>query len=114
MADGQECPSYQGFPMELITLPLLTIVAEAVLRERLIEELHRAGAKGYTVTDVVGDGSRHIRSGDLPGENVRIETITTHEVADRLLDRLATVYFPHYAIIAFVSDVRVVRGAKYV
>ena len=93
---------------------LLTIVAESVLRERLIAELHRAGAKGYTITDVVGDGSRHIRSGDLPGENIRIETITTREIADHLLNVLANEYFPHFAIIAFVSDVNVVRGAKYV
>jgi hypothetical protein len=100
--------------MELTTLPLLTIIAESVLRERLILELRRTGVKGYTVTDAAGDGSRHIRSGNLPGENVRIETITTPDIANRLLDLLSVEFFPHFAIIAFVSDVRVVRGAKYV
>lgn len=100
--------------MELTTLPLLTIIAEAVLRDRLIEELRECGAKGYTLTNVNGDGSRHIRSGDLPGENVRIESIATPEVTGRLLQKLSQDYFPHYAIIAFVTDVSVVRGAKYV
>ncbi|MFM2093689.1 MAG: hypothetical protein RIS70_813 [Planctomycetota bacterium] len=100
--------------MELTRLPLLTIVAESVLRERLIAELQRAGAKGYTITYGVGDGSRHIRSGDLPGENIRIETITTRAIADQLLNVLANEYFPHFAIIAFVNDVNVVRGSKYV
>jgi len=100
--------------MELTNLPLLTIIAESVLRERLIEELHAAGCKGYTLTEVTGDGSRHIRSGDLPGDNIRLETITTPQHAEQLLQRLATAYFPDYAIIAFVSEVRVVRGSKYV
>lgn len=100
--------------MELTTLPMLTIIGESVLRDRLIEELARVGAKGYTITQVLGEGPRHIRSGDLPGDNVRIETITTREIADRLLEVLANDYFPDYAIIAFVSDVRVVRGSKYV
>ena len=100
--------------MQLLTLPLLTIIAESVLKDRLIDELTRAGAKGYTVSEAVGDGSRHIRSGDLPGDNVRIETITTTEVAERLLALLTNEYFPHFAIIAFVSEVRVVRGDKYV
>ena len=93
--------------MELTTLPLLTIIAEAVLRDRLIEELHRCGSKGYTLSEAVGDGSRHIRSGDMPGENIRIETITTHEVAEKLLNVLSNNYFPHYAIIAFVTDVSI-------
>ncbi|HND53441.1 MAG TPA: hypothetical protein PLV92_13620 [Pirellulaceae bacterium] len=100
--------------MQLVNLPLLTIIAESVLKERLIEELTRAGAKGYTMSDAVGDGSRQFRSGDLPGDNVRIETITTTEVAERLLTLLNNDYFPHFAIIAFVSEVRVVRGDKYV
>ncbi len=100
--------------MEMQTLPLLTIIGEAVLRERLINEIMRAGAKGYTISAAEGEGPRHIRSGDLPGENVRIETITTPKIADELLARLAADYFPHYAIIAFVSEVRIVRGDHYV
>ena len=96
------------------TVKLVSIVAETVLTESLVAALKNLGATGYTITDVVGDGSRHIRSGDLPGENIRIETITTREIADHLLNVLANEYFPHFAIIAFVSDVNVVRGAKYV
>lgn len=100
--------------METHVLPLLTIIGEAVLRERLIAEITRAGAKGYTITAVEGEGPRHIRSGDMPGENIRIETITTPKIADELLTRLAAEYFPHYALIAFVTEVRIVRGNHYV
>lgn len=100
--------------MQTTLLTKLTIIAEAVLRERLIEEVLNAGATGYTCSQVEGEGSRHIRSGDLPGENVRIETIVHEPVADQLLTRLASDYFPHFALIAYLSDVRVIRGGKYV
>jgi nitrogen regulatory protein P-II 2 len=100
--------------MHTSELPLVTIVAEAVLRERLIEEIRRAGATGYTIVPAEGDGSRHIRAGDRADENVRIETITSPQVADLLLSRLAQDYFPHFAIIVFVTQVQVVRGDKYV
>jgi nitrogen regulatory protein P-II 2 len=100
--------------MHTTVLSLLTIIAEAVLKERLIAELMQAGATGYTVWDVEGDGSRRLRSGDMPGENIHLETITSFEVADKLLEKLAHNYFPHYAMIAYTADVHVVRGDKYV
>lgn len=100
--------------METRALPLLTIIGEEVLREKLIAEITHAGAKGYTITAVEGEGPRHIRSGDLRGENIKIETITTPEIADELLKRLAHDYFPHFAIIAYVTEVRIVRGDHYV
>lgn len=100
--------------MQTITLTKVTIIAEAILRERLIEVVLDAGATGYTCSHAEGEGSRHIRSGDLPGENIRIETIVSEPVADRLLARLSTEYFPHFALIAYLSEVRVIRGEKYV
>ena len=100
--------------MQTTTLPMLTIIAEEVLKERLIEDLKHAGVKGYTWTLVEGEGSRHMRAGEVPGQNVKLEVITTAEVTDRLLERLTKSYFPNYAVIAFVSQVQVVRGEKYV
>jgi nitrogen regulatory protein P-II 2 len=34
-------------------------------------------------------------------------------VAERILARVAEEYFAHYAVIAWVEDVEVVRGDKY-
>lgn len=93
---------------------LVTIVAEAVLAEAIVVALERAGVSGYTMTDARGKGSRGRRTGEIPGENVRIETLTGEETADRILDVLNERYFPDYAIVAWVSDVAVVRGGKYV
>ena len=100
--------------MDLVPLKLVTIVAESLLEKRLVEEVKRLGAKGYTITPARGEGSRGIRSVDLEGQNIRLETIVSEEVALRILQRLQEEYFPHYAVIAYVENVWVVRGEKYV
>ena len=99
--------------MELVPLKLVTIVAESLLEKRLVEEVKRLGAKGYTITPARGEGSRGIRSVDWEGQNIRLETIVSEEVALRILQRLQEEYFPHYAVIAHVENVWVVRGEKY-
>ena len=100
--------------MELVPLKLVTIVAESLLEKRLVEGVKRLGAKGYTITPARGEGSRGIRSVDWEGQNIRLETIVSEEVALRILQRLQEEYFPHYAVIAYVENVWVVRGEKYV
>ena len=100
--------------MQTVPLKLVTIVAEPVLEEQLTTELKRLGARGYTVTETRGEGSRGIRASELPGESIRIESVVSAEVADRLLAHVAKLYFPNYAVIAYVSTVEVVRGEKYV
>jgi nitrogen regulatory protein PII len=97
-----------------MTLSLLTIVTEAVLEEHLIAELKRLGAKGCTVSDVRGEGSRGARSAEFGQSNIKIETIVSPEVANAALERLAAEYFPHYAMIAYIENVQVMRGEKYV
>lgn len=100
--------------MELIRLKLITIVAEAVLERRLVEEIRSLGARGYTVTDARGEGSRGLRTMDWEGKNIRLETIVSEEVAERILHRLQEAYSPNYAVIAYVENVEVVRGRQYV
>jgi len=100
--------------MELKRLKLVTIVAESLLEKRLVEEIKRLGARGYTITPARGEGSRGIRSVDWEGQNIRLETIVSEEVALKILQKLQEEYFPHYAVIAYVENVEVVRGEKYV
>lgn len=100
--------------MELVRLKLVTIVAEAILEKRLLEEVRRQGAKGYTLTYARGEGSRGLRTMDWEGKNIRLEVIVGEEVAERILRTLQENYFPYYAVIAFVENVEVVRGYKYV
>ncbi|SHK32318.1 P-II family nitrogen regulator [Rhodothermus profundi] len=100
--------------MPTVTLKLVTIVAERVLQERLLRTLKELGARGYTLTDVSGEGSRGVRASEWEGHNVKIETIVSPEVAERIIEHVAEHYFQHYAVIVYAQPVEVVRGDKYV
>jgi nitrogen regulatory protein P-II 2 len=101
--------------VEMLTTPLklVTVVGESVLSERLPAELRALGATGWTMSSAHGSGSRGMRSSVVPGDNLRIEVVVSESLADRILTVLATDYFPNYALVAWVSDVQVVRGDKY-
>jgi nitrogen regulatory protein P-II 2 len=100
--------------MTAATLKLVTIVAEAVLESRIIRDVRDLGARGFTLTKVHGEGSRGVRASEWEGGNVKIETIVSPAVANRILRHVAESYFEHYAVVAYVTDVGVVRGEKYV
>lgn len=91
----------------------LTIVAESVIEDRLLESLADCGARGWTVSMAQGHGpSAHGVSG-IEGGNVRIETLVGEDVAQRIWDILERDFFPHYAVSAWAYDVRVSRLARY-
>ncbi|MGE0640713.1 MAG: transcriptional regulator [Thermoanaerobaculia bacterium] len=94
-------------------MKLMVIVVESVLMERVLADLKRLGATGYTITDARGGGSRGLRVGEVPGDNKRIEVLMDDETAGTMLELLSERYFPSYAIAAWVSDVVVVREGKY-
>ncbi|MCF7963227.1 MAG: hypothetical protein K9M08_21005 [Pirellula sp.] len=100
--------------MKTVPLCLLTVIAESVLKERLVHDLRSVGARGYTLTDAEGEGSRQRRVGEILGANIRIESIVSPEVADRLLQLISNEYFDRFAVIAYLSTVSVIRGEKYV
>lgn len=99
----------------MLTYPfkLVTIIAEPVLEPRIRQELRKLGASGFTVVEGRGEGSRALHAAEIPGINVRIETIVPPEVAERIVTHMATNYFTDYEVIAYLSDVQVVRGEKY-
>jgi len=93
---------------------LITIITETILKDRVVHLVRDAGSHGYTITDAEGEGSRQRRVGEIFGDNIRFETIVSPEVADKILQVLATDYFDRYAVIAYLSTVNVIRGEKYV
>jgi len=99
--------------MEMTRLKLVTIIAEAVLEDRLLRELRGLGARGYTIGEVRGEGTRGIHASDWEGPSLRIETLVGPDVAAKILAHLAARYFADYAVVAYAADVEVVRGAKY-
>ena len=100
--------------MHTVTLKLVTIVTERILEDRMTRMLDELGAKGYTLTQATGKGSRGVRASEWEGPDTRIETLVSPEVADKLVAHIAERYFEHYAVIVYVQDADVVRGDKYV
>lgn len=97
-----------------VAVKLVTIVAESVLEDHLIKDIKQLGARGYTLTEVQGEGAHGIReSGLAEGRNIRIETLVSAETADQIMARLVEHYFQDYAIIAYMQDVSVIRKDKY-
>ena len=100
--------------MNTHAMKLVTIVCEAHAKVAVTKLLHDAGAHGYTLFAVEGDGSHGRREADtLDFANIQIEVIVPPDVADTLLSRLEKEFFPRYGMIAFESDVRVLRPHKF-
>ncbi|WP_129677128.1 transcriptional regulator [Candidatus Chloroploca sp. Khr17] len=98
---------------QLATITLVTIIAEGVLRERLLGELAQLGARGYTVGEVTGQGTSGVSANFWAGHQVRIEVLAMPAVADLIMDHLQAHYFDTYSVVAYLSEVRVARAEKY-
>ena len=95
-------------------MKLVTIVCEAHARDAVTKLLREVDAHGYTLFAVEGDGSQGKRPGDIPEfANIQIEVVVPPAVADTLLTRLESEFFPRYAMIAFECEVRVLRKEKF-
>ena len=93
---------------------LLTIVCEAEIERTLLVRLHQLGIRGYTITEARGQGEHGDRDALWPSSaNIRIEVLCDDAVLDSLLDMLADEYFTSYGLVAFVSDVGVLRPGKF-
>lgn len=100
--------------MALQELFLVTIITERFFRDEILLKVKELGAKGYTLTDATGEGSRGIRASDWEGKNVKIEIVVSKEVGNSIIEYIADVYFENYAVIAYAYPVSVVRGEKYI
>jgi nitrogen regulatory protein P-II 2 len=95
-------------------MKLVSIVCEALAREALERLLAEVGAHGFTVFRVEGQGAKGARLGEMEEfSNVQFEVIVPPEVASNLLERLGREFFPRYAMVAYESDIRVLRPEKF-
>jgi len=99
--------------MKMVPMKRVTIVGDDAVERQIVKEVHDLGATGYTYTVVHGEGARGTRPSHWEGPNAKIEVIATPEVAQRILEHVAQTYFEHYAVIAFLDDVEVLRGEKF-
>jgi nitrogen regulatory protein PII len=100
--------------MNLHPMKRVTIICESILEDRVIELLHEIGAHGHTAFTVRGGGHQGERIADTTEtSNVQIEVILQPALAEALLQRLHRDLFASYAMVAYESDVRVLRPEKF-
>jgi hypothetical protein len=99
--------------MQLVKAKRVTIVSERILKSEIVRMIMARGATGYTEIEAMGEGSRGTRATDWEGRNIKFETVVSEPVAHAIMQEVAEKYFEHYAVIAYVEDVEVVRGDKY-
>jgi nitrogen regulatory protein PII len=100
--------------MNLHPLKLVTIICEAILEERVVSLLWESGAHGHTAFNVRGSGHQGERNADIAETgNVQIQVIVKPAVATVVLERLLKDLFKDYAMVAYESDVGVMRPDKF-
>ena len=92
---------------------LLTVIAEAVLEDRLVREVSELGATGWTVTPCRGHGAGGWDAGDFEGGNIRVEILIPADRLETVWGLLDRDYFERYGTVAWSAPVRVRRPAKY-
>lgn len=85
---------------------LLTIIAETVLKDAIVDLFKSNSVSGYTINQVQGEGSHGKRLGDIAGynTNVEIKTIVSLEVSDSIFWSIKD-YQGNHALIAFRQNV---------
>lgn len=99
--------------IKLVPVKLVTIIALDALSQKLIKVIKDCGSKGYTITEVEGEGLNTQHFTDWEGRNIRIETLVKDEVAEKIMSTLAEQFFNRYSIVAFVSTVEVLRKERF-
>jgi nitrogen regulatory protein P-II 2 len=100
--------------MHLHSMKLVTIVCEAILEARVVELLQQVGTHGYTAFPVHGSGNQGERSADISEmANVQIQVVVKPAVAEVILNRLKSELFDSFAMVAYETDVRVLRPDKF-
>ncbi len=93
---------------------LLTIITESALENELTAVLERLGARGYTIINARGKGSRGVRdAGWSTNSNIRLEVICDAVMAETIADYMQEHYYRDYAMVLFVADVGVMRPEKF-
>ena len=99
--------------MKTINLKLLTIVCEPILTQKITDHIRNVGAKGFTLTEVRGEGSSKRHSGEVPEQKLKIEVLASSEITKNLMDEIAALYFQDYSLIIYATDAVVIRADKF-
>jgi nitrogen regulatory protein P-II 2 len=98
---------------QLVPIKMITIVALDSLQNRLVTDLKNCGIKGYTIAEVDGEGLHEQHFTDWEGRNIRIEALVSEDKVLRIMEMLSENYFEKYGVIAFVTNVEVLRKERF-
>jgi hypothetical protein len=100
--------------LETAKIKLVTVIATSELEDRLMADLRKAGATGYTISGVSAGGGSHgpRHRGMFDTGNLRIEVLVSAEVAKKLLEVVVT-HYANMSIIAFAQDVEAVPRKNF-
>jgi hypothetical protein len=101
--------------LETAKIKLVTVIATSELEDRLLADLRKAGATGYTISSVIAGGGSHgpRHRGMFDTGNLRIEMLVAPEVATKLLEVIVTRY-KDMSLVAFAQDVEAVPRKNFV
>jgi hypothetical protein len=96
---------------DLVQIRRVTVIAETVLEQQLLQEFTKLGAKGYTCTYCFGKGRHEVIEDPFTGRSlVRIEVLARPEVAEAILRYVSRDEFRTYPLTGFMDNVIVSRG----
>lgn len=99
--------------MKLQSVKLVTIIALDSLENQIIADLKDLGVKGYTSESASGEGLHSKKMSDWEGRNIRIEALMGSERTIAVMKKMHDKYFEKFGVVAFVTDVQVLRSEKY-
>ncbi len=104
--------------MQMFAKKRISIIVENTYRDKIIRLLEEAGTTGFTVYRNIYGKGRHGIKGDYGGlsefsANVEIVTITSPEVAERVLRGLQKTIEKDIVLIVHVIDVSVLRNDHF-
>ncbi len=111
-SDPRPIAAQAGSPTHAKTL--LMLITAATLERRLVADVQRLGALGYTVSDVRGGGQFGVREGLWEADrSIELKVVCDADVAQRIAAYVCEQYAPHYGLSLFMVDVAVLRPHKY-
>ncbi len=92
----------------------ITVYADGSLENRLLEKFLELGAKGYTVVDGRGVGTRRIVQNPLGRTEVsRIELLVHRDVGQRIINYLNRDIIQKQPVTVCVDEVKVIRDEHF-
>ncbi|WP_028453658.1 P-II family nitrogen regulator [Chitinilyticum aquatile] len=100
--------------MQLHIRTMLTIVTEGRLENDLVELFEERRIRGWTIVEARGKGAHGEQHGSFDANhNIQIELIAEAATAEALAETIQQRYGAHFALVQWLSDVRVLRPQKF-